>query len=128
MPRFSDTYAPQYMKAESFAVGEERELVIGKVTQEPLKGKHRPVAVLHFGGVDEPLRLNDVNAQFMHNSLGDDVQQCLGKSIIVYRIENVFVDDAGKVWPGLRLRLPSGQKPPTAQERLKQEIDDEIPF
>jgi hypothetical protein len=83
--------------------------------------------VLFFKGQDKGMVLNTTTIRMLEKAFGDESDDWVGKSVIIYVDPNVSYK--GQVVGGLRLRPTSPKKTPlvTPPPVVEQEFDDRIP-
>ena len=123
MPKLSEVYGGNYLKAEDIK-DRDVTVLIDRVTIAELdEGKKK--AVLHFKGKDKTLALNVTNANMLQEILGsDDTDDWIGNKITLFTTK---VDFQGKRVLAIRIKEASNGKP--AQAPPPPELtDDDIPF
>lgn len=80
---------------------------------------------LHFEETEKPFVLNPTNIELIKEIHGEETDDWMGKTIVIYDDPNVFY--AGKKTGGLRVRAPKVAGPKAGKPVFKQE-EDEPPF
>lgn len=134
MPKLSEIYGGNYMKAEDIA-GHEVNVVIDEVSIMKDKDEKKK-AVLHFRGKDKTLPLNVTNANMIEELLGsDDTDEWIGQRVCLYTCK---VDFQGKRVLAIRIKeakaakkpAPAAPPPPAHDEDVDgpELTDEDIPF
>jgi hypothetical protein len=143
MPRVSDIYASNYLKATDLQpLGQRRTALVHGVAAEPIGPEQKQALVLDLvttSGKAWPKRaiLNKTNAFLMAAAFGEDTDNWAGHQISIWA-ENVIFK--GQVLPGIKLQPmpstapvaqpPAGDGAAAAPPQVGNvgELDDEIPF
>jgi hypothetical protein len=127
MPKLSEIYGGNYMKAEDIA-GREVNVVIEEVSIMKDKDDKKK-AVLHFKGKDKTLPVNVTNANMIEELLGtDDTDDWVGQRICLYTTK---VDFQGKRVLAIRIKEAKGASKPAPEpepDPVEELTDDDIPF
>ena len=129
MPRISEVYGGNYLKAEDIKGRGDTVVTIESISVEEVDGKKR--AVVHFKGKDKTLLLNVTNANMIEELLGtDEMDNWEGSRVCLYVTK---VDFQGKRVDAIRVKAapqrpqtvaPQPPPPPATTELM----DDDIPF
>ena len=99
---FNELFPSKVQKADDYSLNEERTEVIRGVRVETMGNERKPV--VHFNGA-APLVLNVTNGSTLNAAFGNDTDDWVGRSVVIYRTTTEF---QGKVTPCLRLRIAKG--------------------
>ena len=94
-----------YLKATEMPDGASLRVTIEKIVQEKLPGRdggdEEIKPVVYFTGKEKGLVLNRTNTDTLIALLGDDVKDCVGKDVVLFR---TFASFGGNSVPALRIR------------------------
>jgi hypothetical protein len=124
-----------YFKVADLEGGKERTLTINHL-DEDMEVFGKTVDLLNFVETGQQLQLNQTNAEWLLDHLGEDPAQWSGKRVVLYLAPYTY---EGETKQGIRLKLPDTAKPqPPARspdvkpkrkgDNGKPNLDDEIPF
>jgi hypothetical protein len=104
--KLNDAFPSNYLKAEDFAEGEEKELTITKLTIEEMTARDQSKEqkpVLHFKEVDKAIVVNATNWKRIVQVTGaEDSDFWAGKKVTLY---TEIVDAFGEMKPAIRVKL-----------------------
>jgi hypothetical protein len=102
----NDAFPSNYLKAEDFAEGEEKELVISKLTLEEMTARDQSKEnkpVLHFKDFGKQIVVNATNWKRIVQVTGqEDSDNWAGKKVTLY---TEIVDAFGEMKPAIRVKL-----------------------
>jgi len=98
--RLSSLFPSKYMKADE--LNGNVECRIRGLGLEELNGEKKPV--LQFVGMEKGLVLNKTNASVIESAYGDETDDWIGKTVVVYSDKTQF---QGKLVPCVRVRIPA---------------------
>ena len=106
-----DAFPANYLKAEDFAEGEEKELTIAKLTIEEMTARDQSKEnkpVLHFADFPKQIVVNATNWKRIAQVTGaDDSDYWAGKKVTLY---TEIVDAFGEMKPAIRVKLVSAKQ------------------
>lgn len=109
--KLNDAFPSNYLKAEDFADGEEKELVIAKLTIEEMTARDQSKEnkpVLHFKDFGKQIVVNATNWKRIAQVTGqDDSDNWVGKKVTLY---TEIVDAFGEMKPAIRVKLVSAKQ------------------
>jgi hypothetical protein len=115
MSAFSDRIRGQktgVFKVADFAGGREAMLTIDYLEEEvEIFGK--VADLLHFTDSRQQLAINQTNAEFLLNTLGDDPEKWKGQRVVLYLAQYEYGNDRGYT---IRIKLPDTASKPAAKE------------
>jgi hypothetical protein len=139
MSAYSDRIRGQktgVFKVADFAGGREETLTIDYL-EEKVEMFDKTVDLLHFVETKQTLAVNQTNAEFLLNALGDDPQKWKGQRVVLYLVEYTYGDERGytiriklrDAKPGaVPLEQTQARSPNPKGDRSKPDFDDSIPF
>jgi hypothetical protein len=142
--RVSDAFPSKYLKASDLRDQNVR-VAIDHADMEKV-GEKDMKPVLYFQGKAKGLALNKTNANRIAEEYGDDMDEWVGKEIVLFP---AMVDFKGETVEAIRVRIPKAtdrraastngagehaaadhapEPPPRSRPRTQEDMDDEIPF
>jgi hypothetical protein len=127
-----------FFKVADLEGGKERTLTISHL-DEDMEVFGRTVDLLNFVETGQQLQLNQTNAEWLLDHLGEDPTTWKGKRVVLYLAPYTY---EGETKQGIRLKLPGAAKPqpptrsnpptrssaPKGNGDRRSDLDDEIPF
>ena len=131
MARITDMMESKYLKQGDIADGE-AVVTIKKVGKANIAREDEPAEykwLVRFAEFERPMVLNRTNIEALGEILGDESDDWIGQSVVVYVDENVSY--AGKRVGGLRIKAV--RKSPNAPSKRAEsqavaDMDDDVPF
>lgn len=111
--RIGDAFPSKYLKASDVPEGTQKRVTISKVSVENVSGNDDPDGVkpvIHFDEFDKSMVLNKTNSCVISDRYGDETDEWLGKSLLLYASETTY---NAKIVPCLRVKVPA----PTTQSK-----------
>ena len=102
---------------------DERRLVIKSVEVAQVNGAGETKPVLRFRGLEQGLVLNKTNAATLAAAFGEESDDCIGKSVILFRTKTDF---QGEEVDCVRLRIPDETEEHVSQ--TDSQTTSEAPF
>ena len=146
MSAFSERIRSQskgFYKVADFEDGREVTHTISHL-DEAMEMFNKTVDILNFSDTGRQLNVNQTNAEWLLNKLGNNPEQWAGKKVTLYLAEYEYGDKKGQT---IRLKLPGDATKPAAKEGTiippqgdgaaktsarsasrKADMDDEVPF
>ncbi len=108
MPTMEDFFTSNYIKASDLQ-GHEVPVLIERFEAIEVGDKKEKKCALYFKGKKKALLLNKTNASKIANGYGSNLNDWIGKEILLYPDETQY---QGQVVPCLRVRLPASKLEP----------------
>lgn len=142
--KVSDAFPSRFVAATDLQGKSEVVAIVSRITQESLKrknGEDEVCPILHFTSAKKGMVLNLTNAKRIAKLYGDDMDDWIGKPIILYATE---VEAFGETTMAIRVkeRIPTPEQMPGAAQAAAEEpppppepedfggsgAEEEIPF
>lgn len=119
--RISTAFPSKYLRADDLQ-GHEPTVVIDRIVTEEIGADEQQKPVIYFRGKERGLVLNKTNATNISLAFGDETDQWIGKSVVLFV---AWVDYQGRSVQAIRVRPP---QPASPEVDPQAPIEDEAPF